>query len=129
MTKSTKSQIFDDLLYRTLYSDQKFHQFITKHRDKIIPKFDNRNMPTSINDGINNKQLKTFISKYVKENIVLKSRMDKEKIKINMKNYKMIVDHVLNGEKHENESINEWIINNSNTILKKFNDGNCNKIN
>jgi len=55
--------------------------------------------------------------------------MDKEKIKIDMKNYKMIVDHVLNGEKHENESINEWIINNSNTILKKFNDGNCNKIN
>ena len=39
-----------------------------------------------------------------------------------MKNYKIAIDHILNGEKHENESINEWMIDNSNTILKKFND-------
>ena len=89
---------------------------------KIIPKFDNHNILTSIKDGINNKRLKTFISKHAKENIILKSRMDKEKIKIDTKNYKTIVDHILNGEKHENESINEWIIDNSDTILKEFND-------
>jgi len=75
-----------------------------------------------MNDGINNKQPKTFITKYVEENVILKSRTDNENIKINMKNYKIAIDHILNGEKHENESINEWMIDNSNTILKKFND-------
>jgi len=80
-------------------------------------------------DGIDNKQLKTFIAKYVKDNAILKSMMNNEKIKIDTKNCKIVIDCILNREKHENESINKWIIDNSNTILKKFNDGNRNEIN
>ena len=125
IANKTKLQIIDDLLYGTLYSDQKFHQFITQHREKIIPKIDNHNLLTTMKDGLNNKQLPIFISKYVKENIILESKMNNEKIETTTKNYKTITNHILNGNKHENKSIDNWINENSNVILKEFNDKKC----
>jgi len=125
ITKYTKSQILDDILYGTLYSDQKFHQFITKSGEKIIPKIKNNNILKTLKDGINNKRVRAFILKYIKENEILKSRMAKENITIDKSNCKIVIDCILNGVEYGNKSINEWIIDNSNTILKEFNKSNC----
>jgi hypothetical protein len=125
ITNKTKLQIIDDLLYGTLYSDKKFHQFITQHRGKIIPKIDNHYVLTTMKDGQNNKQLTTFILKYIKEDIILESKMNNENIQINTKNYETIINHIFSGEKHENKLINNWINDNYNVILKEFNDKKC----
>ena len=124
------SSIYNDIINNTYYSDIKYHKWIDNHKKLIVPKINKNIYIIGLKDGLDNHKniFIQFIEKYIKNNDELTFLINSNNDKKTAKLLKLILNGIiLNTEL--NVKYRDWIDENLNKIINKFNETNCVDIN
>jgi len=129
INSTTINYVFNDIISNTYYSNNIFHEWIINNKKLIIPNFDDNIIQIStksLSDALN-KNVKSFIIKYIKDDDILCNIIKNNKFKVSQIKIiqNAIYNDIVNNTFNSNLIFHDWIKNNILLIINIFNSINC----